>query len=1152
MEPGWRLGPHGYAPETRLVPPGGAVPGCAWRVVRREGDGSRWLLQLWDPCPPAPVLDVFKDEFLHRFSRTEPLDPGACHLGCDQDKAWLLQELCGVPLPRVWARADAAGRRDLRAWVAAALSGPGAARVAAPEAVGIEPGQVLAPRVLGPSPWGPEALFAQLGRDGPAPPGALARERPWAEPPEWSAAARRPLRGRARELTYLKSLVLGLGAAVPMERVLVLQGEAGLGHTRLCDWAAAVAETEGLWVADLDLRPGETAGDLLGRMTGELIKGLEADLYAARPAVARGLARRLATFGFLAGGSRAATRARRVEPAETAAALEAMAFAQERHPRLVLVRGLERPAPDAAALVADLALRSRMPWLLSVRDPGLGPEGQGTLGPEARAALGAVRDHPDTAVVVLDRLEDGALLEVLDDLLSPHDLSRDQRARLGAAGLGNPGLLRRFLEAAQAKGAIRCERGRWSCPPGAWPALEGQEALGAELLRGRLRRLRPGALAAVRCLALADEPLGLADLGRALRLDPDATEEALHSAVTARLALWADGAARIQGPGVRDLVLEQMPEAEQAHCARTLLELLGGDGGRPLLAVRLQAFALDRDTALGKLLEAVERERPGPGEAERILREALRLEPEPAQRARLLECLADAWCLATEGDGLGPGGPCPWERSLDALERAAGALAADPGWAAEETRARLHRKHGLLDLRLRRPDRAEAELRQAAALLADHPFHPEQPRLRLAQGRLHWERGSRARAAAACADGLALLRQRGPGADARDQAALLLELARAQGEGARFQDALDVLDAVLRLAEHGADLRLRAQALGVLGLVLMGMGRPEEAEARLREAAGLARSLDDPGLLAEFQLDLGACWSWRQRLGPAQACLDGALGGFGLLGDRARAAQVQAWQARNLTALGDPGQGDLLLIQAAGAGGATPMELGERAFLEAESAGFLGAWSQARRHYQAAASRFEHAGLVWRNRLARLRCIQAEVLEAASQGEPSGKSAWIRLEQLKETVAGSGSGWLDLEWRRAHALLLAAARAQGPGPAEALLAWGQVLAGAREQGFPALVLDAGTRSAELLLGQGERLGARARVQDAAAGLQELCAGLPQASRPAFLGRSDILAFREAAERAGMTISWPPADDPLPDWNVARPGMARAPSLRAKP
>ena len=132
----------------------------------------------------------------------------------------------------------------------------------------------------------------------------------------------------------------------------------------------------------------------------------------------------------------------------------------------------------------------------------------------------------------------------------------------------------------------------------------------------------------------------------------------------------------------------------------------------------------------------------------------------------------------------------------------------------------------------------------------------------------------------------------------------------------------------------------------------MGMGRAEEAEARLQEAAGLARSLDDPGLLAEFQLDLGACWSWRQRLGPAQAAWNVALAASASWATGPGRPRSRPGRPANLAALGDPGQGDLLLIQAAGAGGATPMELGERAFLEAESAGFLGAWSQARRQYR--------------------------------------------------------------------------------------------------------------------------------------------------------------------------------------------------------
>src|SRR5208283_3837219 len=97
----------------------------------------------------------------------------------------------------------------------------------------------------------------------------------------------------------------------------------------------------------------ERAGSVLERIVAELITGLEADLYAARPAAARALARRTSAFAFLRGGRRAGP-GEPVTPEEAAAAQEALAFAQSRHPRLVLVRGLERAAPEAPALLRDL------------------------------------------------------------------------------------------------------------------------------------------------------------------------------------------------------------------------------------------------------------------------------------------------------------------------------------------------------------------------------------------------------------------------------------------------------------------------------------------------------------------------------------------------------------------------------------------------------------------------------------------------------------------------------------------------------------------------------------------------------------------------------------------------------------------------------
>ncbi len=1145
MDSGWRLGPHGYGEVARLSPPGGG-PGCTWAVVRRDGEGPRNLLQVWDPCPPGGTLDGLREEFLQRFSRAEAMDPGACHLGFDQGKAWCLQELVGTPLPRLWAQADRSGRLGLAARLRSALGEAGAPRFLAPDLIGLDPGRVLAPRILGAANWDPaaarEGLLDQMERAA-VPLGAGGGERPWDQPPELADSSRLPLRGRARELTYLKSLVLGLRRGGQGERILLLQGEGGLGHDRLCDWAGAVAETEGLWVANLDIYPGEDPGGLLERVVAELIAGLEAELFAHSPAVARALSRRLASFAFLKGGHRGGER--RIDPEETSAALDAMAFAQARHPRMVVLRSLERAAAEVPRLVLDLVAGSGIPWVLSARDPGLGPE--------AKACITALRHHPDSATVILDRLEDGQIGEMLEDLLGPHDLPPGLRADLCAASLGNPGLLQKTLEMAQMKCLILPVGGRWTCAPGQEPVLEPQEDLVAGILLGRLRRLHPAALAAVRCLALVDEPLGFATLGRALGLDVDAMEEALHPAANAKLILAADGSARISGTPVRDLAIAHMAPREILRGAQALLKILDGESGRPLPAVRLLAFALDRETALARVLQGVERERAGPRKAQLIVREALKLGPGPLQEARLWEFQADAWGWASAGDGLSLAGPrdrSPLELALEALDQAIRTLGAGDDTQDETIAARLHRKRGLLELRLRRLEAAGASLRAASALLADHPFHPEQPRLCLAQGRLEFGRGALDPAVAALRAGLDLL-DRAAEPDRHDRAALLLELGRAQGEGAQFHAAMATLAAARALAEQDGDPGMLAEALGALGQVHLAMGQADPAGECLLEALVLARSQDDPALVAQCQLHLGMLRSAQQLLGPALASLESAARRFELLGDGPRAAQAQVWKARNLAALGDHGMAELLLMRLAGAGTGplTPVELGERVFLDAETAGFMDDWASARRDYQAAANRFAHAGLLWRERLTRLRCIQAEAQEASTLARTQVEPAWIRLEQLKGPVEASGSRWLELEWQRAHALLLSC----GPGaPGQALTAWAGVLAGARELGFPAVVLEAATRCAEFLLDQGDPRGARARIEEALPSAQELWARLPEPFRKSFLERNDLHRFQRAGEHSGMNIPWPEPGHPLPGWNPTTVDLSLAPPFPGDP
>ncbi|WP_306598469.1 hypothetical protein [Geothrix sp. 21YS21S-2] len=1115
--------------------------GCTWWVVRRDGDGPRNLLQLWEPLPGPKGLDSIKAGFLERFSLGEPADPPVCHLGFDDKAAWFLQGLDGVPFLRLWGDEDEAGRESLVQTVREAMGRSRFPRLLAPEVIGVKPGRILVPRVLGTAPWGHDGLVALP--DVPA--RRVGNPRIWEQPPELVEASGCPIRGRSQELTYTKSLMFGLGSSVPMERVLLLQGEEGLGQDRLCDWTAAAAESEGIWVCTTELLPGERAGGFLGRLLQEAIAGLEADLYAAEPALAKALSRRLATFAFLRGGRRPGFAERKLDVEEVEAAVGALDYAHANHPRLIQVRGLELVTPEILDLLRGLVGHSRMPWLLSFRGAG---SCQGL-----KSYLESMRNQDTAATVFLDRLEDARLPEILGDLLGPHALPAAFVAEACQACLGNPGLLQGILEMAILQGRLVWAGGCWTCPGGEAPALDTQEGRKQAILAGRLERLGPEALAAVRTLALADAPLDQATLVRALGLDADTAEEPLGTLVGARLALLAEGRYRIPGPQVRDLVLGHA--GDLPRLARALLRAMEEEGRRPVLAVRLQACAQDRGTALAQVLAAVERELPGPLEAQEVVNEALDLGPDPREQARLWEFLSDAWTLGPGGEHVAwesAGERSPYELAWEALDRAIRALGEPgPGADEEEQAARLHRKKAFLEIRLRRFRDAHQSIRMAAACLADHPFHAEQPRLRLALGRLHVAQGAGTKAVRAMEEGLSLLAQKGAGAGHKDHVALLLELGRVQGHRAQFQHAVASLGAGKRFLEHEGDHRRLAGVAEALGQAHLGLGQMEAAWQYFNDALGLARSLDDAGLKAACHLDLGMLRSCQQLLGPSLAHIDSALRRYQAMGDRPLAARALAWKARTLAALGDFVQAEFLLVKASEGPleAATALELGEAVFLGGEIAAFRESWRDARRLYLEAANRLGEAGYVWRERLSRLRYIQAETLEA---GPLAPESAWVHLERLKGPVEGTGSRWLELEWHRAHALLLSRSGTGEAVISEALLAWGEVVALARELKFHAQVLEAETRSSELLLARGERLGARSRIQDALPSLQELWSRLPSPYEESFLARPDLHAFRQAVEATGMRFTLPPRSDHLADWSPTQANLPPVPNPRVNP
>jgi tetratricopeptide (TPR) repeat protein len=395
-------------------------------------------------------------------------------------------------------------------------------------------------------------------------------------------------------------------------------------------------------------------------------------------------------------------------------------------------------------------------------------------------------------------------------------------------------------------------------------------------------------------------------------------------------------------------------------------------------------------------------------------------------------------------------------------------------------------------------------------------------------------------------EGLRLAAAKG-GVEHADQVALMLDLGRAQAERALWQGALETLSSAKRLLEHTGDRRRLVQVLGHLATAYQGMGQMVPAGECLKEAFALAVLLDDLELLAGCQLQMGIFRSCQQHAGAALDHLDRALQGFAKLGDRAMTSQAQAWKARTVATLGDAVLAELLFLQASAVSmeTLTPMEKGDRVLLEGELALFKGAWAEARKHFQAAANRFNQAGLVWRERMARIRGLQAEARGPCAPEALT--SAWIRLEALKGPVEASDSRWLELEWHRAHALVLSRSGGAEAVIADTLVAWGEVLAGARELGMPALLLEASACCAQLLLDRGERLGARSRAQDAAAAFQELWARVPAAYGPAFLARQELQAYRATAERAGMPIPLPERADPLADWSPTQVNLPSAPS-----
>ena len=1122
MSQGWHLGGRWYTPVMDL---GLASGGCTWQILQDEEDGSRWILQMWTPRPPDRELDVVRETYLQRLTGADLPDPPASRFGFDEARAWFLQALLETPLRACWPRWSGPSQEAFLQGLRQVLEKDFHPRLLHPEVISLREGRVLVPRVIGEAPLAWEAFRASLEPKAGEPVGPCL----WELPPDLSDKLASPIRGRSQELTYLKSLMMGLSSHGPMERIVVLQGEEGMGQSVLGGWVSAVAETESIWVKDFEIQHEEKAGVFLGRMLQSLLKGFEADLYAGNPETARTLGRRLPTFAFLRGGRRLSEDAP-LEPREVVAALKILEFLAGRHPRMILIRCLERADAELQAVLRELVTGSRVAWCLCLTLSGTGGQAKGLLSP--------LKSNPAAAFVHLNRLEDHDLLDLMDDLLQPNDLEPGFRAEVCQASLGNPGMLHRILENAQMEGTLLWRRDRgWSLASGRPAQVRGHEDLEGKVLGGRMHRLEAASTALLQFLALAEQPLSFQVLGRALGLAGDPLDEALRPVINAKLAVAKDGAVRLSGPRVKDLVLEAVSEDEARRIAKSLLKAFG-DGANPVLSLHLESLASDEQTVLARVLQWAEQEAaPRPAEAEEIVRQALRMHPSPAQEARLWEFLGDAWSRATIRGRMLPeslGDRSPFDLALEALGRAQAVLRAD-GDGHGDPLARLCRKEVFLRLRTRDLAAAVRALQSAAECLADQPGHPEQPRLRLGLGRVYLLQGYMGKGIKALEEGLQLVTAGGLAGTHREQVSLLLELGKAQAQRCQFQRALATLHSAQRLMEHGQDYHSLTSVLNALAHIYLATGQPDAAYGHLREALQAARIQDDVELQARCHLNIGIFKSCQQAFSSALSHLDSALDRFGAIRDRVAVTEVKAWKARTLAALGDAAQCEMTLLQALDIprDRLSAMEWGDLLTLQAEIMAFQGGWRDATRLCREAVLCYERAGLVWRERLARLRYLQA----LTRSGGPDGaEQSWTLLEEHKAQVEGSGSRWLDLEWHRAHALLLSTLPDRSEAVAmESLTALGAMRTAARDMRFPAEVLEASAWGAMLLLQRGEKLGAKSRLQDAFSNFQEIWSKVPEAAGQAFLGRPDIHQFREAVEAAGLRFVTPERADPVEDW-----------------
>ncbi|MFN7973905.1 MAG: tetratricopeptide repeat protein [Acidobacteriota bacterium] len=561
----------------------------------------------------------------------------------------------------------------------------------------------------------------------------------------------------------------------------------------------------------------------------------------------------------------------------------------------------------------------------------------GTYREEERAGgIDLLLSTPGVSSGRIGRLPDGALAEIVADMMASRPAPAGLVAFLSRHAEGNPFFAAEYLRVAVSQGTIvRDGAGHWRASEGGrYDDLTVPGSI-RDVVRLRLAGLGHEArrIADASCVLgresdalLVEEVAGLSPEATAAGIAELAARQVLEAGRAGRVAFLHD---KLHEVCYAELALEDRRALHLA--AARAIETRGGDDAPALLAHHWHV-AGDSERAKGHYLRAARqgRERHAIAQAERFYREYLGLATEPAPE------VADAW-NEMGGDVLFPLGQLRQAaeahvrsvevaRTLADRAREASGLARlgtvrarlgeyEPARQAFEEALSLHRALG------DRKGEATA-LRGLGAALADQGRLVESIPLfeaahgillamgdRAAQGialtslALAWDQSGRGRnALAAFEEALAIHRDVG---SERHTAITLGSLARVLSANGRDAEVLPLIDEAIEILERLGDRGGHATALANKALHLVQGGRTDEGIATLRQAIALFAETDEARLLASARANLAVFLADAGHLDEADREFAEAVGSLERTGESRRLADVLARWATTRRRAGD-------------------------------------------------------------------------------------------------------------------------------------------------------------------------------------------------------------------------------------------------------